>query len=186
MNHPDEKDIFLKIKNSDISAFESFFHKYYGSLCVFAANILGDDDTAEEIVQDFFVKIWEKREQLFIETSVNHYLYRSVKNLCINHINHEKIKQKHAASVLKESELPEPDDQELMMSGLLETIEETISAMPEKRKQIFRLSRYEGLKYHEIAARLNVSVKTVETHMSLAIKTLRDKLKHFRFLFLFF
>jgi RNA polymerase sigma-70 factor (ECF subfamily) len=179
MNQPDEKDLFEKIKKGDEKAFEILFHKYYGILCSFATKIIKDDVAAEEIVQDFFVKLWEKREQLFIETSLKNYLFRSIKNLCLNFIQHNKTKIRHAQMVLSEVESNFSDDSNYPEVDLFVKIEESISSLPEKRLEIFRLSRQEGLKYHEIAQKLNISIKTVETQMSLAIKTLREKLKNY-------
>lgn len=187
MNQSEEKLLFERIKNGDEKAFELLFHKYYGHLCLYAAKIIGDDTSAEEIVQDLFVKIWEKRQQLIIETSINNYLFRSVKNLCINLIQHNKTKSKHAKNVLSETESNFSDDDNYPEIDLALKIEESINSLPEKRKEIFRLSRHEGLKYQEIAEKLNISIKTVETQMSLAIKTLRDKLKKYNtFFYTFF
>lgn len=186
MNQPEEKDVFERIKKGDEKAFEILFHKYYGHLCLFATKIINDDVAAEEIVQDFFVKLWEKREQLFIETSIKNYFFRSVKNLCINFIQHNKTKLRYAQIVISEVENQFTDDNNYPEIDLSVKIEESINSLPEKRREIFRLSRQEGLKYHEIAQKLNISIKTVETHMSLAIKTLREKLKNYNSFFTFF
>jgi RNA polymerase sigma-70 factor (ECF subfamily) len=186
MNQPEEKDLFDKIKKVDEKAFEILFHKYYGILCLFATKIIKDDVAAEEIVQDLFVKLWEKKEQLFIETSLKNYLFRSVKNLCLNTIQHNKTKIRYAQMVLSEVESNISEDSSFQEVDLFVKIEESINSLPEKRQEIFRLSRNDGLKYHEIAQKLNISIKTVETQMSLAIKTLRDKLKNYNSFFTFF
>ena len=179
MNQPEEKDLFERIKKGDEKAFEILFHEYYGILCSFATKIIKDDVAAEEVVQDFFVKLWEKREQLFIETSLKNYLFRSIKNLCLNFIQHNKTKIRYAQMVLSEVESNFSDVSNYPEVDLFIKIEESINSLPEKRQEIFRLSRQDGLKYHEIAQKLNISIKTVETQMSLAIKTLRDKLKNY-------
>ena len=186
MNQPDEKNLFEKIKKGDEKAFETLFHKYFGILCSFATKIIKDDVAAEEIVQDFFVKLWEKREQLFIETSIKNYLFRSIKNLCLNFIQHNKTKIRYAQIVLSEVENSFSDDSNYPEVDLFVKIEESINSLPKKRQEIFRLSRQDGLKYHEIAQKLNISIKTVETQMSLAIKSLRDKLKKYNSFFSFF
>ena len=80
MNQQEEKLLFERIKKSDEKAFEILFHRYYGYLCLFATKIINDDVAAEEIVQDFFVKLWDKRENIHIESSIKNYLFRSVKN----------------------------------------------------------------------------------------------------------
>ncbi len=186
MNQPDETELFEKIKKSDLKAFEILFHRYYRHLCLFSAKILKDNDAAEEIVQDFFVKLWEKREQIDIRTSVNSYLFGSVKNLCINYINHNKIKQKYAKFIQDETAIKIPDEDRFVEPDLTEKIAESINSLPEKRREIFRLSREEGMKYKEIAEKLHISVKTVEAQMGLAIKTLREKLKKYNTFFTFF
>ncbi len=186
MKLTEEKILFDKLKEDDIEAFEILFHRYYGYLCLFANKFLNDPINAEEIVQDFFVRLWEKREKLNIDTSVKNYFFRSVKNMCMNVLQHEKIKAKHAQKVISETEINTTEDESFIEFDLAEKIEESIQSLPEKRREIFRLSREEGLKYREIAEKLNVSVKTVETQMSLAIKTLRDKLKKYSTYFILF
>lgn len=186
MYQPEEIQLFEKIKTGDEKAFEILFHKYYRFLCSFATKIINDDASAEEIVQDFFVKLWEKREQLIIETSIQNYLFRSVKNHCINYLQHNKTKVRYAQKIISEVESNYSDNDSFPEIELAKKIEESINSLPEKRKEIFMLSRQEGLKYHEIAEKLNISIKTVETQMSIAIKSLRDKLKIYSSFFTFF
>ena len=185
MKLPDER-LVENLKDGDVTAFESLFRRYYSYLCSYATKILNDSANAEEIVQEFFVRLWEKREQLSIDNSVKNYFFRSIRNHCINTIQHNKIKAKYAQKIIAETEVNFSDEDSFVEFELSEKINESIQALPEKRREIFRLSREEGLKYREIAKKLNVSVKTVETQMSLAIKFLRDKLrKYSTFLFIF-
>lgn len=184
MNPSEEKTIFEKVQKGEEKAFEQLFKLYYGYLCAFACKIIEDEIAAEEIVQDTFVKFWEKREQITIETSVKSYLFRSVKNSCLNTIKHNNTKANYAQYIIAEAEKNNFDDNYIEVD-LAEKIEESIQALPEKRRKIFRMSREEGLKYREIAEKLHLSVKTVEAQMSLAIKTLRNKLKNYN-TFLFF
>jgi RNA polymerase sigma-70 factor (ECF subfamily) len=186
MNFENEKDLFQEIRNSNEKAFEKLFRRYYGHLCLFASRIVQDDISAEEIVQDFFVKLWEKRELLSIETSVKSYLFKSIKNLCLNFIQHNKTKLRYAQSVLSETPNNKTDDDSFTEIDLAEKIEESIQSLPTKRQEIFRLSRENGLKYREIAKKLNISIKTVEAQMGLAIKSLREKLKKYNTIFMLF
>jgi RNA polymerase sigma-70 factor (ECF subfamily) len=186
MNQHGDNNLFERINKNDEKAFEFLFNKYYGILCSFSAKLIHDDVAAEEIVQEFFVKLWEKRDQISIETSVKNYFFRSVKNLCLNFIQHNKTKIAHAQKLQSEVENNFSDDNNYPEPDLYEKIEESINSLPEKRREIFRLSRQDGLKYHEIAQKLNISIKTVETQMSLAIKTLRDKLRNYSTFFSFF
>lgn len=182
----DDRDLFRKINESDVKSFEILFHRYYGYLCLYASKIVKSDSAAEEIVQDFFVKLWEKRDQLIIESSVKSYFFSAIRNHCLNYIQHSKIVLKHEQKMLSEQEQKTSFDQSFVEIGLAEKIEESIRSLPEKRQEIFRLSREEGLKYREIAEKLNLSIKTVETHMSLAIKSLRESLKNYNSFFNFF
>ncbi|MDO9614094.1 MAG: sigma-70 family RNA polymerase sigma factor, partial [Bacteroidota bacterium] len=95
----DEKELYQRLKEGDERAFNDLFRKYYSSMCHFARQFLNDSEMAEETVQDMFVRIWEKRESLNIETSVKHYLFRSVRNHCLNQIQHQKIRQQYASMV---------------------------------------------------------------------------------------
>jgi RNA polymerase sigma-70 factor (ECF subfamily) len=184
MNLKEENILLETLRKGDAKAFENLFQIYYRPLCVFVSRMLQDDAEAEEVVQDFFVKLWERRDRIEIETSVKNYFFRSVKNLSLNRIKHEQIRLKHAQHVVADSETNDYDDHFIEVD-LAQAIEKSISELPVKRREIFRLSREEGLKYREIAEKMNISVKTVEVQMGLAIKTLREKLKKYTtFLFL--
>ncbi len=179
MDLTDEKELYLRLKEGDERAFNALFQKYYSSMCHFARQFLNDSEMAEETVQDMFVRIWEKRESLNIESSVKHYFFRSVRNHCLNQIQHQKIRKQYA-SMVKESAHQDIDpDQYYVEVDLLKRIEKSIDSLPVKRQEIFRLSREQGLKYKEIAEELKISVKTVEAQMGLALKHLREDLKEF-------
>jgi RNA polymerase sigma-70 factor (ECF subfamily) len=177
--------LFEQIKQDDKKAFEALFHRYYGILCHFATHLTRNEAEAEEIVQELFVRLWEKRKKIQIDTSLKNYLFRAVKNQSLNYIQHNQIKNQYAQKVIHETEALNTDKNNYAEIGLLHKIEESIKSLPEKRQEIFRLSRQQGLKYREIAEKLNISVKTVETQMGLAIKTLREKLKHYSGILLF-
>jgi RNA polymerase sigma-70 factor (ECF subfamily) len=148
-------------------------------MCHFASQFLHDSQMAEETVQEFFVHLWEKRQGLNIETSVKQYFFRSVRNQCLNHLQHQKIRNRYAGKVM-EALQQEPDPEQTYLEvDLIRRIEKAIESLPPKRQEIFRLSREQGLKYKEIAEQLNLSVKTVEAQMGLALKHLRDELKEF-------
>jgi RNA polymerase sigma-70 factor (ECF subfamily) len=179
----DERDILIKLKNGDKSALKEIFETFYPSLCHYASHFLGDHDQSEEVVQGLFVRIWEKRELVDVSTSLRSYLFKSVRNQCINLIMHEKVKQNHARKIRDALIEDAAEEDYFLKDELAEAISLAIAALPEKRREIFLLSRQEGLKYQEIAGRLQISVKTVETQMGLALKFLREKYKR---IFLFF
>ncbi len=189
MNSQTENLLFSEDEQKHEVAFKTIFETYYTSLCCFAVQYLKDDNAAEEIVQEVFLKIWEKRKTIRIESSLKSYLFRSVRNSCLNLIQHEKIKSQHIDDTKKRFKQEINPDKFYLEIDLAKKIEESIDSLPEKRREIFRLCKEDGLKYKEIAEKLNISVKTVEAQMGLALKTLREKLKTYRssiFLFYFF
>ena len=182
----DEKDILMRLRNSDKDALKDIFEAFYPSLCHYASHFLGDHDQSEEVVQDLFVRIWEKREHLAVSASLRSYLFRSVRNQCINLIMHEKVRQNHAKKIRDAIIEDAAEENYFLEEERSEAIASAISALPDKRREIFLLSRQEGLKYQEIATRLQISVKTVETQMGLALRFMREKCKRFFMFFMFF
>lgn len=182
MNRETDHILFERIKEGDEKAFEGLFRAYYPFLCSYATRILKDATAAEEIVQELFVKLWEKRSATHIGTSVKNYLFSSVKNLCLNHIRHAGVRDEYVKKIQQEQQYFSDEDAE-SESVLFEMLEAEIESMPEKRREIFRMSRRDGLKYREIAEKLNISVKTVEAQMGLAFKYLREKLQAYLTLF---
>ena len=180
MKTPTEKELFIQLKQGDKKAFETIFSTYYAPLCVFANHYLNSEEKSEEVVQNLFVNFWCKRKNLQVENSLKNYLFRSVKNHCLNQLQHQKIREKHALSVLENFNVTINQSDCFLEVGLSEKIAESIESLPEKRKQIFKLSREEGLKYKEIAEQLGLSIKTVEAQMGLALKQLREKLDDYK------
>lgn len=173
----DERKTLEKIQKSDVKAFELLFHHYYSGLCRFAYRFLQDEWMAEEVVQNLFVHLWEKRKSLQVTSSLENYLLRSVKNACLNKIQQDKTRQQY---IEKKKEASLIDDENLFREVRLELdIKKSIEQLPAKRRQIFLLSREKGMSYKAIAHRLNISVKTVEKQMNLAIKHLKFRLKHY-------
>lgn len=157
-----------------------FFRAYYQPLCNYAYTFVQDRDEAEEIVQSAFLSVWEKREAIEIRTSLKSYLYTMVRNACLNVIKHEKIKQKHTNEELAVAERShEGVAQRVLSSELEERIQLSMEKLPEQCRLIFKLSRFEELKYAEIAEQLNLSVKTVENQIGKALKIMRDELKEY-------
>lgn len=175
-----DQQVFLAIQSGQTPAFEMLFKTYYKPLCRYANTYLKDPDGAEEIVQGAFIGLWEKRKAITIETSLKSYLYRAVRNSCLNELKHEQVKQRHLASEsLKEEAQSEPADHLAIHVELEEKIRAAIQTLPEQCRLIFTMSRFEELKYQEIADQLNLSVKTVENQMGKALKLMRAQLKEY-------
>lgn len=164
----------------DITAFEMIFRTNYQPLCNYAYTFLQDKEEAEEIVQSTFLSVWEKKETLSIRTAVKPYLYAMVRNACLNVIKHEKIKQKHVVEEMAIGVHSHESVSQAVASSELESkIQEAMEKLPEKCRLVFKLSRFEELKYAEIAEQLSISIKTVENHMGKALKIMREQLKDY-------
>ncbi len=169
--------LFEEVKKDDLKAYETLFNRYYKELYRFAYNYLREQAPAEEMAQEVFLYLWEKRSQIDIKTTLKTYLYSAIKNKCLNFIKYEKprrheLEENHLAMMITHQ--PEKSgDPELMKKH----IEDAINQLPTKCRQIFVLSRNAGLTYEEIAEEMDISIKTVENQMSIALKKLREWLK---------
>lgn len=172
-----ESEIIKRIRRGDKGQFESLFRSSYTSLVHYAKKLIKDSDTAEEIVQDLFVRLWQDKEKIRIQSSLNGYLFRSVHNRCLHHIEHNKVKEKHVRemSLKKDAESASPSDL-VQYNELLLKIIRVLDRLPEKCGRIFYMNRFEGMKYTEIAEKLSVSVKTVEANMGKALREFRKAL----------
>jgi RNA polymerase sigma-70 factor (ECF subfamily) len=165
------------IRNGNEAAFEKVFKMYFRNLHAFAYTFTKDDDIAEEIVQNVFFRIWEKKNQLQIDDSLRAYLYRSVHNESLNHIKHLKVKTSFQLQYSDHMESSNQDASHQMIASELEDkIQKAINELPQQCRTIFQMSRFEQLKYQQIADQLNLSIKTVENQMGKALKVLRIKL----------
>jgi RNA polymerase sigma-70 factor (ECF subfamily) len=167
--------------------FEQIFHSLYGELCSYANMFLKDLEAGEEIVQELFVKLWENRESVDIKSSVRSYLLRAVRNSCLNFLKHQKVEESYKQyneEIRNESSFAL--DEEYVGSELELKIREVIDQLPPERKKIFLMSRFEGLKYREIADKSGISIKTVENQMGKAIKFLREELAEYTTLLILF
>ncbi len=157
---------------------EMLFRKYYAGLCKSLYKILRDATLAEDLVQEVFLKVWEKRETLQMDEGIQSYLYRSCYNTALNFLK----QQKHNTDIdTLEVAVPGGETAEKHLT-FLETEAEVlraIDALPPKTKMVFSLSRFEELSYKEIAERLDISVKSVEKHMGIALQRLRESLKEY-------
>lgn len=169
-----EDEITGRIRRGEIKAFESLFRSSYSSLVRYSVSIVKDHDTAEEIVQDLFCRLWKDKEKLSIRSSLNGYLFRSTYNRSLKWIEHMKVVKKYESdSSLSDQESPSTPLQQLQFGELQEVIARTMEGLPERCGEIFYLNRFEGLKYREIAEKLSISVKTVEANMGKALKEFR-------------
>jgi RNA polymerase sigma-70 factor, ECF subfamily len=180
-----EQLLLQKIKQGDEKAFQYVFETHYGLLCSIASEFLKDDFLAETIVGDVILYLWEKRETIEIKSSLRSYLIKAVRNKCLNY--------QQLQYVVKETRFPEKE--ELLdsegnyiisdshpLATLLEKeleIEKSINSLSDECRKVFELSRFEQLKYEDIAVELNISVNTVKYHIKNALSKLRADLSKY-------
>ncbi len=169
-------------KSEDELAFELLFRRYYVRLCGFANKFIANTAESEEIVQEVFLNIWKKRDQLRLDNEIKPYLFKSVQNLCYNFIGHKKVVDNYY-SVIEVVYKNHPEDfstyESVLYNEFQSKAESAIQSLPNQCRVIFELSRDEGLKYAEIAEKLGISVKTVETQMSRALSKLKTELRDY-------
>ena len=171
--------LIKKIQRGDKLAFESLFRSYYPLLCDYAQKYVKNPQAAEDQVQEVFVKIWEIRKDWNPQGTIQAYLYTAVRNQTLNYLKHKKIvdewKQEEA---LSDTPSPfSPTEKRANFEEMNKWLQEAIQKLPEKRREIFQLSRDHGLTYVEISKTLGISVKTVETQMGRSLRHLRSRLE---------
>ncbi len=172
---PDSKEILADLlKTGSRKAYEAFFKGYYQDLFLWANSILKDPDAAEDIVQEFFVDFWEKKRYKSITSNLQSYIFRSVRNSCLNYIRREK-KLIHDIEHLEEQEVAPKINLETLENS--EEIYSAINQLPEKCREVFMLCCVNGYTYNEASEDLDVSINTIRTHMVRAFRFLREKLK---------
>jgi RNA polymerase sigma-70 factor (ECF subfamily) len=172
-----DSDILLAIRQGNERVFETVFKKHYQTLCNYACGILKDMDDAEEVVQSIFLKFWEQRQEIEINVSLKSYLYRAVHNTCLNRLKHLKIQETYRQYVGDYLENTHDSATDILDKVELESrIADALEKLPEQCRLIFKMSRFEELKYQEIADRLGLSIKTVENQIGKALKIMRTEL----------
>lgn len=175
-----EGQLIQSLARRDEASFEQVFKTHFKNLHAYACSITREEAAAEEVVQQVFVKLWERSEGLSIPGSVPAYLYRAVYNESLNYLKHQKVRSaygQHVVHTMKGE--TEHAGKSLQLKELEGRLAEAMNDLPEQCRTIFQLSRFEELRYREIADRLGLSIKTVENQMGKALKILRVKLVDF-------
>jgi len=176
------------IRKMDKKAFEEIFRSYFPSLCSFAKKYIYDFDAGKEIVHDVFINFWEKREDIDPNKSIKSYLFTSVHNRCLNYIRDHKKFVEYTDDLKVDIDAGWDSSDKMIEIELEEKINKALDSLPEKCRQIFTMSRFEDKKYKEIAEELGISIKTVETQMSKALKMMKESLADYlaMLIFIFF
>ncbi len=179
---PSKMEVLFKkvVQDGDYAAYRELFTRYYRALCTYSMRVVVVREVAEEVVSDVFVKLWKNREQIEVHTSFEAYMYRAVRNQSLDYLKlrmHRVYERESLESIqwnIAYANHHTPVE-EVVFNEFYERVEGHINDLPRQCQLIFRMSREEGLRYREIAERLKISIKTVETQMGRALKVLRER-----------
>ena len=180
INGIDERKLIIRLSEGDETAFEILFRHYYPGLVIYASKFVQDRTEAEEIVQEFFIRLWEKHHTVKSASTLKSYVFQSVKNSSLNYIRDKKVSLPIIEELIHRSSSALIFNPDLYVaSELQQKIESAVNNLPVKCREVFLMSRFRNMKNDEIAQELNISKRTVETHISNAIKVLKTELKDF-------
>lgn len=177
-----EIETLTALKNGEVKAFDTLFISYFGKVKCFIKGLLKSEVDAEDLAQDIFIKLWINHASLDPEKSINAYLYTMARNAAFNFLKHKFVLETYASDYTI-SDNPDTPDELLYAKEIALLIEMAVCQMPEQRRRIYRLSRNEAVSNDEIAACLNISKKTVENQLSLALQDLRKVIACFLLFF---
>jgi RNA polymerase sigma-70 factor (family 1) len=182
VRHPSSEIEWVEaIRAGDGSAFEALFHAYHAPLCTFAYRYLGARDLAEEIVQEVFLVVWERRRTWEVRTSVKGYLCTAVRNAALSYLRHERVVRRSEGDI-RDFQAPSPPrpDLEALEQETVVAVQDAVARLPERCRLVFTLHREQGLTYAEVAEVLGISPRTVEVQIGRALKSLRQGLADLR------
>jgi RNA polymerase sigma-70 factor (ECF subfamily) len=176
-----EYDWIAELKQGNAQAFSLIFNTYYKDMVLFGGTFLPNREVCEDIAQSIFLKLWSERTTLIIETSLKSYLLKAVRNACLDEIRHRNIVLEHESYVLSSrssDDLADTGDY-ILYSDLQKHLQQALKKMPDACREAFELNRFEGMKYREIAEKMNVSERTIDVRIGKAIDFLRKYLREF-------
>lgn len=176
----EENLIICKLREGDHNAFEYVFKSYYRLITLFANRFVNDISVAQEIAGEIFTVLWEKREQVDVYISIKSYLFKMTQNRCLNYLKHKQIENLYISYLQKQDLLTNQSadfENAFYNKEIAAQIKSAVNNLPPQCRAVFIMSRYDHLKYREIAQKLSISEKTVERHMSLAFEKLRHLLR---------
>jgi RNA polymerase sigma-70 factor, ECF subfamily len=170
-----ESELLARLRQGDDEAYAAIFREHYSWLVLSASRLLGDRSLAEEVVQDVMLELWRRRETIVLTGPLRAYLHQSTRNRALNHLRHGRTVRQSEPFVRPPTASPQADSQ-VISRELQDATRVAIQELSDPQREVFELSRVEGLTYPEIASVLSISVKTVEARMGRALRHLRDRL----------
>lgn len=173
-----DRALARRIRDADAAAFETFFRSMHDALVRYAEGFVKDPATARDLTQDAFVRIWEGRERIDPERSLESFAYRTVRNLCLNRIRDRKNRDALLADEYEPPVSAPAGPEELLGEARLAArLERWIDALPTRQREALRLSRFQGLSHEEVARSMGVSARTVNNHLVKALRAIRDRVR---------
>lgn len=174
---PPDREVLERLRAGDDAVFDALFRSHYPDLVGFAESFVRERAVAEDVAQEVMLELWRRRQSLVPEVSLRAYLFRATRNRALNHIRHERVAARVEPELLHTGPSAAPSaDRPMVEQELREAVDRAIALLPERCREVFELSRMQGLKYAEIAQVLEISVKTVEAQMGKALRVMREQL----------
>ena len=181
----EDREKIERLRGGEDATFHSIYFKYYEMFYHLAFQFLGNESETKEILQDVFLKLWEIKAQLKADSTIHNYLFTLVKNNCLNLIKRKQLVLRHNENIrwielqYQQESLTRLQYENIEVEELNKKINRAIENLPEHCNRVFCMSRFENLRNKEIAEQLNVTIKTVEAHLTKALKILRSELKDY-------
>jgi len=172
----DDRALFERLSAGDQTAFDAIFRAHYAHLVSFAQGMLRDRATAEDVAQEVMLELWRRRADLAIHESLRAYLLRATRNRALNQLRHANVRRRAEPHLMIDEAVGPTGTSQIVATELREAIAGAVAELPPACREVFELSRGQGLRYAEIATTLGISVKTVESQMGKALKHLRMRL----------
>lgn len=173
---PDDRELLERLRGGEQAAFDVVFRAHYAALVLLAESMLRSRAAAEDVVQEVMLELWRRRAELQIQESFRAYLVRSTRNRSLNQIRHANVQRRAEPELAREEAVAPAGASVVVASELREAIVAAVAELPPACREVFVLSRTQGLRYAEIASTLGISVKTVESQMGKALRHLRTRL----------
>ncbi len=172
----DERELLDRLRSGDQAAFDSIFRAHYPHLVSFGQGLLRDRSAAEDIVQEVMLELWRRRAELRITESLRAYLLRSIRNRSLNQIRHANVERRAEPQLIGEESIAAAGASQVVAMELRTALAAAVAELSPACREVFELSRGQGLRYAEIASTLEISIKTVESQMGKALRHLRLRL----------
>ncbi len=172
----DDRELLDRLRSGDEAAFDSIFRAHYAQLVAFSLGLLRERASAEDVVQEVMLELWRRRGELHIEESLHGYLLRAARNRSLNQIRHANVQRRAEPQLVGEETIAATGATKLVAGELRDALADAVAELPPACRQVFELSRGQGLRYAEIATTLGISIKTVESQMGKALRHLRLRL----------